>query len=120
VCLQSKHLESERELQRHQESYLRREQQLLARLAEVEERLRQQSGQAMSDSTAGDADDIDGEYDSDSPGQHRSSTHKAPSKDQPLTLEAVQDQVRTQVLRHLHSKHTTYVLLCSRGLSQLL
>jgi hypothetical protein len=99
--LQTKHLESERELQRHQESYLRREQQLLARLADVEERLRQQSGQAMSDSTAGDADDINGEYDSSSPsspGHHRPSTHKEPTKNQPLTLEAVQDQVRLELL----------------------
>jgi hypothetical protein len=95
VPVQSKHYESERELQRHQESYMRREQQLQARLAELEQRLQHTAGPASADSTAADADEADAGAEPGAGHEQRipSSRSRRPPKDQPLTLETVQNQV---------------------------
>jgi hypothetical protein len=93
--VQGKHFECERELQRHQDSYMRREEQLQARLAELEQRLNQATPQEDAHSAAADADAAADEADSGrlASEQHRSSNHRGPSKAQPLTLEVVQHQV---------------------------
>lgn len=90
--LQGKHQESERELQRHQESYMRREEQLQARLSDLEQRLQQAGGQG-SDVNA----DADAVTDVDSSSNVRcspSGARAALKAHQPLTMEAVQQQVR--------------------------
>lgn len=75
---------------------MRREEQLQARLAELEQRLNQATPQEDTDSAAVDADAAVDEPDSSRlvSEQHRSSNRRGPFKAQPLTLEIVQHQVR--------------------------
>ena len=97
--LQAKHKEAERELQRHQQSYMRREEQLAARLLELEQRLQAAGGQGRPAADGAAPADADAVADVGNSSSHECispSSRKAggaKGRAQPLTLEVVQQQV---------------------------
>lgn len=77
---------------------MRREEQLQAQLAELEQRLQHTAGSGSPDSAAaGDADDAEAVADAGGSSELRgASSRRRPPKDQPVTLAAVQNQVRSK------------------------